>query len=155
MKRPLTPVLVVDDQDVTLTVITKILESLGIEDVATACDGSEALGRLQARPFGLVISDWHMKAMGGLQLLRHVRTNVRFAGIPFIIITGDAQVDVVLSARQAGADAVILKPFTMEALRKKLHDVVKQKPNYAPPVMPRPDWATSFLSHDQEELRVA
>jgi two-component system chemotaxis response regulator CheY len=137
MKRPLTPIMVVDDEDTSLAFIRKVLESLGIREVETAHDGSDALPRLESRRYGLVICDWHMACVGGLQLLRHMRGSERLAHVPFMMITADAQVDVVLTARQAGADAVLLKPFSMQALRTKIADVVKQRPKYAAPVMPR------------------
>lgn len=137
MKRALTPILVVDDDEATLAFIKRALESLGIVGVDVASDGSEALPKLAAEQYGLIISDWHMKTMGGLQLLRHVRSHERFAHIPFMMITGDAQVDIVLTARQMGADAVILKPFGLDVLRTKIGDVVKQRPKYAKPVMSR------------------
>jgi two-component system chemotaxis response regulator CheY len=139
MKRALTPVLVVDDDEATLTFLKRALEGLGIRGIDLAHDGAEALQKLDAEQYGLVISDWHMKHVGGLQLLKHMRSNERFAHIPFMMITGDAQVDVVLTARQAWADAVMLKPFGIEALRVKIGDVVKQRPKYARPVMPRSD----------------
>lgn len=139
MKRTLTPILIVDDDDATLTFLKRALESLDIHDIDLARDGSEALPKLEAEQFGLIISDWHMNTMGGLQLLRHVRGHERFAHTPFMMITGDAQVDIVLTARQAGADAVVLKPFGIEVLRAKIGDVVRQRPRYARPIMPRTD----------------
>jgi two-component system chemotaxis response regulator CheY len=139
MKRPLTPILVVDDDSPTRLFIKRALESLAISHVALASDGAEALSKLEEEPFGLVICDWHMGVMGGLQLLRHVRSTERLAHMPFMMITGDAQVDVVLAARQAGADAVVLKPFGIDVLRTKIGDVVKQRPRYAKPIMPNAD----------------
>jgi two-component system chemotaxis response regulator CheY len=139
MKRALTPILVVDDDEPTLAFIRRALETLGITGIDLANDGSEALAKLETQPYGLIISDWHMRSMGGLQLLRHVRSSERLAHIPFMIITGDAQVDIVLTARQSGADAVVLKPFGLDALRTKIGDVVKQRPKYAKPIMPQSD----------------
>jgi two-component system, chemotaxis family, chemotaxis protein CheY len=124
MKRALTPILVVDDDDAARAFITRALETLGLRDVDPARDGAEALPKLEAKRYGLIISDWHMNRMGGLQLLRHVRGHERFAHVPFMMITGDAQVDIVLTARQAGADAVVLKPFGIDVLRTKIGDVV-------------------------------
>jgi two-component system chemotaxis response regulator CheY len=139
MKRALTPILVVDDDTPSRLFIKRALESLSITSIELACDGAEAIAMLESQSFGLVISDWHMGAVGGLQLLRHVRSTERLAHMPFMMITGDAQVEVVLTARQAGADAVVLKPFGIDVLRTKIGDVVKQRPRYAKPVMPRSD----------------
>jgi two-component system chemotaxis response regulator CheY len=139
MKRALTPILVVDDDEPTLVFIRRALEMLGITGIDLVGDGSEALPKLESQQYGLIISDWHMRTMGGLQLLRHVRGSERLAHTPFMMITGDAQVDVVLTARQAGADAVVLKPFGVDVLRTKIGDVVKQRPKYAKPIMPRSD----------------
>jgi len=146
MKRAMTPVLVVDDDDATLIFIKRALETLGISDVDLVEDGTDAMQKLEQGTYGLVISDWHMKIMGGLQLLRQMRAKEQFAHIPFMMITGDAQVDIVLAARQAGADAVLLKPFRAEVLRTKIGDVVKQRPRYAPPVMPPADRPLPTLS---------
>jgi two-component system chemotaxis response regulator CheY len=155
MKRSLSPVLIVDDQDATRQSLKRILEKLGIDEVETAGDGSDALFMLDSGQYGLVISDWHMSTMGGLQLLRQLRASERFAYLPFIMITADAQVDVVLTARQAGADAVVLKPFTMQALRTKIGDVVRQKPYYARPPMPRVDHAAEMMAQMRASMRVA
>jgi two-component system chemotaxis response regulator CheY len=137
MKRPLTPVLVVDDDLSSLQFLKHAFQSFGVREVDTASDGAEALPLLDSKPYGLIISDWHMQAMGGLQLLRFIRSTERHAHIPFMMITGDAQVDVVLTARQAGADAVVLKPFNLHVLRAKIGDVVKQRPKYANPITTR------------------
>lgn len=137
MKRPLTPVLVVDDDPSSLQFLRHAFGTFGITDVDTASDGAEALPLLDTKPYGLIVCDWHMQAMGGLQLLRFIRSAERHAHIPFMMITGDAQVDVVLTARQAGADAVVLKPFNAHVLRAKIGDVVKQRPKYANPITTR------------------
>ena len=156
MKRALTPILVVDDDDAARAFITRALETLGLRDVDPARDGAEALPKLEAKRYGLIISDWHMNRMGGLQLLRHVRGHERFAHVPFMMITGDAQVDIVLTARQAGADAVVLKPFGIDVLRTKIGDVVKQRPKYARPIMPQSDRPLSssddFRAHRAEAM---
>ena len=97
-----TPILVVDD----------------------ASDGAAALAKLRQGTFGLVISDWMMEPMSGLELLRQVRADPKLQALPFIMITAENRKERVAKAEQAGADGFIVKPFNAEALSDRIAAVM-------------------------------
>lgn len=119
-----TPILVVDDYRTMVRIVRNLLHQLGFEDVDDASDGASALVKLRQRTFGLVISDWMMEPMSGLELLRQVRADPKLKALPFIMITAQNRKDRVAKAEQAGADAFITKPFNAEALSAKIAAVM-------------------------------
>jgi two-component system chemotaxis response regulator CheY len=82
------------------------------------------LSKLRAGSFGLVISDWNMQPMTGLQLLQEVRADARLKATPFIMITAESKVENVVAAKQAGVSNYIVKPFNAETLREKIEKVL-------------------------------
>jgi two-component system chemotaxis response regulator CheY len=119
-----TPVLIVDDYKTMLRIIRNLLKQLEFENVEEATDGQEALNKLRAGAFGLVISDWNMQPMTGLDLLKEVRADVRLKGLPFIMITAESKTENVIAAKQAGVSNYIVKPFNAETLRDKIEKVM-------------------------------
>ena len=119
-----TPVLIVDDYKTMLRIIRNLLKQLEFENVDEAGDGQEALAKLRAGAFGLVISDWNMQPMTGLDLLRHVRADPRLKDTPFIMITAESKTENVVAAKQAGVSNYIVKPFNAETLREKIEKVL-------------------------------
>ncbi len=119
-------VLIVDDQDTVLEILRSILRKIGFRTVDTAKDGPQAMQALRAAvdPYGLVISDWNMKPMTGLQLLQAVRSDKDLAGTPFVMITGENTKDRVIAAMQAGVSSYIMKPFSPDAVKKRLVSVL-------------------------------
>lgn len=117
-------ILVVDDFPTMRRIITKLLGELGFEDIEEAGDGTEALELIGQHEFGLVISDWNMKPMTGLDLLNKVRQDAKTAGLPFIMITAETKPDNVLAAKEAGVNNYIAKPFDAATLRKKVETVL-------------------------------
>jgi two-component system chemotaxis response regulator CheY len=87
-------------------------------------DGQEALAKLRAGNFGLVISDWNMVPMTGLDLLKEVRADQRLKDMPFIMITAESKTENVVAAKQAGVSNYIVKPFNAETLREKIEKVL-------------------------------
>jgi two-component system, chemotaxis family, chemotaxis protein CheY len=79
---------------------------------------------LRQRAFGLVISDWMMEPMSGLELLRQVRADPKLQALPFIMITAENRKERVAQAQQAGADGFIVKPFNAEALSDRIAAVM-------------------------------
>ncbi|HYM33322.1 MAG TPA: response regulator [Candidatus Cybelea sp.] len=118
------PILIVDDYKTMLRIISNLLKQLGFNNVDEATDGSMALGKLRDRPYGLVISDWNMEPMTGLQLLQEVRADERIKGTPFIMVTAESKTENVVAAKQAGVNNYIVKPFNAETLKKKLEAVI-------------------------------
>ena len=104
------PVLVVDDYKTMLKIIRYLLKQIGFDNVEEAMDGSAALQKLHDKEFGLVISDWNMEPMSGLELLKEVRLDVKFKDVPFIMITAESKRENAIAAKEAGVDQYIVKP---------------------------------------------
>lgn len=117
-------VLIVDDYASMLGVLRKLLGQLGIDAVEEATDGSAALQKLRAGAFGLVISDWNMEPMSGIQLLREMRADPALNGIPFIMVTAETRAESMAEAKAAGASGFIVKPFDAGTLRSKVAGVL-------------------------------
>ncbi len=119
-----TKVLIVDDYKTMLRIIRNLLKQIDLEDVEEAAEGAEALAKLRAGNFGLVISDWNMAPMTGFELLQHVRADERLRATPFIMVTAESKTENVIAAKQAGVSNYIVKPFSAETLREKIEKVV-------------------------------
>ena len=119
-----TQVLIVDDYKTMLRIIRNLLKQLGFENVDEANDGQEALVKLRNGNFGLVISDWNMAPMTGLDLLKEVRADARLKNTPFIMITAESKTENVAAAKEAGVSNYIVKPFNAETLRDKIEKVM-------------------------------
>jgi two-component system chemotaxis response regulator CheY len=78
------------------------------------------LARLREKNYGLVISDWNMEPMTGLQLLREVRNDAKLKHIPFVMVTAESKTENVIAAKEAGVTNYIVKPFNAETLKQKL-----------------------------------
>ena len=118
------PILVVDDYKTMLRIICNLLKQLGFANVEEATDGSAALQKLRDKDFGLVISDWNMEPMSGLQLLKEVRADMRLKDLPFIMITAESKSEKVVAAKEAGVSNYIVKPFNAATLKGKLSAVL-------------------------------
>jgi two-component system, chemotaxis family, chemotaxis protein CheY len=118
-------VLIVDDYKTMLRIIRNLLKQIEFENVDEASDGAEALAKLQAGNFDLIISDWNMEPMTGLQLLQHVRADPKLKHIPFIMVTAESKTENVIAAKQAGVSNYIVKPFNAETLRAKIQKVLE------------------------------
>nr|WP_160123422.1 chemotaxis response regulator CheY [Rhodovarius lipocyclicus] len=119
-----TNILIVDDYKTMLRIIRNLLKQLDFNNVDEASDGSEALTKLRAGNFGLVISDWNMVPMTGLDLLKEVRADARLKNLPFIMITAESKTENVVAAKQAGVSNYIVKPFNAETLKEKIEKVM-------------------------------
>jgi two-component system chemotaxis response regulator CheY len=117
-------ILIVDDYKTMLRIIRNLLKQLGFNSVDEALDGSSALTKLRDKDFGLVISDWNMEPMSGLQLLKEVRADVKLKEIPFIMITAESKSENVIAAKEAGVSNYIVKPFNAATLKGKLTTVL-------------------------------
>ena len=115
-----TNVLIVDDYKTMLRIIRNLLKQLEFDNVEEATDGQEALAKLRAGSFGLVISDWNMQPMTGLDLLKEVRADARLKDLPFIMITAESKTENVVAAKQAGVSNYIVKPFNAAMLKAKI-----------------------------------
>lgn len=126
MKRDLRSlrILVVDDFAPMRKTVRDNLRSMGCQDVVLAVDGVEAVTQLELRGFDLVISDWNMPKMNGLDLLRHVRGSQKLAATPFMLVTAEGERDSVVAAIEAGVDQFLVKPFTQAGLKERIRRVM-------------------------------
>ncbi len=118
------PILVVDDYKTMLRIIRNLLNQLNFSNIHEATDGQMALGKLREGSFGMVISDWNMEPMTGLQLLREVRADENLRTTPFIMITAESKTENVIAAKDAGVSNYIVKPFNAETLKTKIVSVL-------------------------------
>lgn len=117
------PVLIVDDQKTMLRIIRSLLEGIGFKNVTEALDGTKALEVMEQQSFGLILSDWNMEPMSGLDYLKAVRA--KGDQTPFIMITAESKTENVIAAKQAGVNNYIIKPFNAETLKAKIESVLK------------------------------
>ena len=117
-------VLIVDDYKTMLRILRNLLRQLGFMDVEEATDGSMALEVVKQHDFGLIISDWTMEPMTGLQFLREVRADPKLKHIPFIMVTAESKSENVIAAKEAGVSNYIVKPFNAETLKSKMVSVL-------------------------------
>lgn len=117
-------ILIVDDYKTMLRIIRNLLRQLGFINIEEATDGSMALQMLRGGNFGLVISDWNMEPMTGLQLLREVRADAKLKATPFIMVTAESKSENVIAAKEAGVSNYIVKPFNAETLQAKMVSVL-------------------------------
>ena len=117
------PVLVVDDYKTMVRIIRNLLKQLGFSDVDDAADGTEALGKMQQRKYGLVISDWNMEPMTGYELLKEVRSDDGLNRTPFIMVTAESKTENVIAAKKAGVSNYIVKPFNAATLKAQIDAV--------------------------------
>jgi two-component system, chemotaxis family, chemotaxis protein CheY len=118
------PVLVVDDYQTMIRIIRNLLKQLGFDNVDEAADGAEALGKMRAKKYGLVISDWNMEPMTGYELLREVRADELLKPTPFIMVTAESKTENVIAAKRAGVNNYIVKPFNAQTLKSKMVSVL-------------------------------
>ncbi len=119
-------VLIVDDYKTMLRIVNNLLKQLGFKNVYEATDGGMALGMMREKDYGLVISDWNMEPMTGLQLLKEVRADAKLKATPFIMVTAESKTENVVAAKQAGVNNYIVKPFNAETLKSKIVTVLGQ-----------------------------
>jgi len=126
MPKPSTMSLMVVDDQSSMRGLTKYsLEQLGFKEIYEAADGQLASNELdRLRSISLIISDYNMPNMDGLQLLRKVRGHASLSKTPFIMITGRGDKELVTTAAKAGVNNYIVKPFNTETLKKKIEAVV-------------------------------
>lgn len=117
--------LIVEDQRTTALIVAKLMSRIGFEHVDCVPDGAAALAAMDETPYGLVISDWHMKPMSGIALLRAVRQEPRFRGVRFIMTSVDWSPESIVQSREAGADGFMLKPFNARMLKERIDGVLE------------------------------
>jgi two-component system chemotaxis response regulator CheY len=117
--------LVVDDSSTMRRIIKNTLSRLGYEDVLEGEDGLQGWTVLNENPdVGMLITDWNMPEMNGLELVKKVRADARFSDLPIIMVTTEGGKAEVITALKAGVNNYIVKPFTPQVLKEKLAAVL-------------------------------
>jgi len=111
-------VLVADDSSTMRKIILRSLQAVGVTDIAEAADGSEAVAMFKPGDFDMVLTDWNMPGLTGLDVLKQIRA--QDPKVPVIMVTTEAEKSRVLEAIQAGVTDYLVKPFTADTLREKL-----------------------------------
>ena len=117
-------ILVVDDFATMRRIVKGSLKQFGFNNFLEAENGKEALSILKTEKVGLILSDWNMPDMNGLELLKAVRADPGLKGIPLIMVTAEGQKDNILDAVKSGVSDYIMKPFTPDKLRAKIEKVL-------------------------------
>ena len=121
-------ILVVDDFSTMRRIVKTTLKQLGYENILEAESGDEAQGLLKEEgPFGLIVCDWNMPGMSGLDLLRWVRQTDRLRGLPFLMVTAEAKRENILEAIQAGVTNYVVKPFNKQKLADKIQAIAQRQ----------------------------
>jgi two-component system chemotaxis response regulator CheY len=118
-------ILIVDDFATMRRILKNILKQLGFKNLVEADDGTTAWEILQEQEIDLIISDWNMPKMTGLELLKKARADAKYKAAPFLMVTAEAQKQNVIEAVQAGVSNYVVKPFTAEAISDKLEKILK------------------------------
>jgi len=117
--------LVVDDSSTMRRIIKNTLQRLGFDDVLEAEHGVEAWQIMERTPdINVLITDWNMPEMNGLELVRKVRAEKKYESMPIIMVTTEGGKAEVITALKAGVNNYIVKPFTPQVLKEKLEDVL-------------------------------
>lgn len=116
-------ILVVDDFATMRRIVKNILAQLGFKNIVEADDGTSAVKMLEQEKVDMIISDWNMPKMTGLDLLKAVRAEPSWTAIPFIMVTAEAQQDNIILAVKAKVSQYIVKPFTADTLGEKIDKI--------------------------------
>lgn len=120
-----TKVLIVDDFQTMREMMKACLRQLGYKDIKVAETGEEALGMLASSKFDLILCDWHMPGVKGIDVLKEVRKSMGH-GVPFILATSESEQACVVEAIQSGVSNYIIKPFNVDTLKAKIDSAVKK-----------------------------
>jgi two-component system chemotaxis response regulator CheY len=115
-------ILVVDDFSTMRRIVRNLLVELGFSSplIQEADDGDNALTMLRSTPFDLVITDWNMPNMSGIDLLRAIRAEPSIKALPVLMVTAENNRDQIIAAAQAGVNGYVVKPFSAATLEEKL-----------------------------------
>lgn len=114
-----TKILVIDDMGTMRKIVMKACKDLGFTQFVEAADGALGWQTLNDNKgtIGLIISDWNMPNCTGLELLKRVRGDNRYAALPFVLVTAEAEQGQIIDAMKAGVSGYVIKPFTPDTLK--------------------------------------
>ena len=117
--------LVVDDFSTMRRIVKNLLQDLGYVHISEADDGKTALPLLKTGNVDVVITDWNMPQMAGLDLLKFIRADEKLKDLPVLMVTAEAKREQIVEAVQAGVNGYVVKPFTAEVLKQKLEKMLQ------------------------------
>lgn len=126
MFKPDTRILIIDDMATVRRVVGKILKELGFTNIQVASDGQQGWNILNASTIDLVISDWNMPVLSGFELLKKCRADAKYANVPFVLLTAEAETAQVSEALKCGVSNYIIKPFSADMIKTKLEQTYKK-----------------------------
>lgn len=118
-------VLVVDDARVARQIVKRMLTEIGFSQYAEADNGADALALVKKENIGLILSDWNMPKMTGIQFLKELRADPKGKSIPFIMVTAERMETNIVEAVQSGVSAYIKKPFGAKELEVKIRQALR------------------------------
>jgi len=118
-------VLIVDDFATMRRIVRNVLKQVGLTSIVEADNGKAALKVLKKENVDLILCDWNMPEMSGIDLLKAVKSDNALKNIPFVMVTAEAQKDNIIEAVKAGVSSYIVKPFTAETVSEKLNTIFK------------------------------
>jgi len=116
-------ILLVDDFSTMRRIEKNLLKEIGFSNIDEADDGVTALPMLKKGNYDLVITDWNMPVMQGIDLLKAIRANPALSHIPVLMVTAESKREQIIAAAQAGVNGYVVKPFTGATLREKLEKI--------------------------------
>lgn len=119
-------ILIVDDFSTMRRIVKNLLNDLGFTNTAEADDGTTALVELGKGHFDLIITDWNMPGMPGIELLKTVRATPAISKIPVLMVTAESKREQIIEAAQAGVNGYVIKPFTAATLEDKLSKIFER-----------------------------
>lgn len=113
-------ILSIDDSPVMRYITKRYFDNLGFANTTLANDGNSGLALLLQEPFDLVVTDWSMPGMSGIDLLRAIRADAMLKHLPVVMVTGEATREQAMEAEQAGVNGFVTKPFTEATLQANI-----------------------------------
>jgi two-component system chemotaxis response regulator CheY len=117
--------LIVDDSSTMRRIIINTLNKLGYKECHEAGNGREGMERLASTPVDMIITDWNMPEMSGIDFIRAVRANDATKQLPVLMVTTNAAEDDIVAALKAGVNNYVVKPFTPDIIRDKIQSAMK------------------------------
>lgn len=119
-------ILIVDDFSTMRRIIRNLLHELGFENTTEADDGNTAIPVLESKPIDLIVLDWNMPGMPGIELLRWVRNHEKLSKLPILMVTAEAKREQIVEAAEAGVNGYVVKPFNAATLKSKLERIFER-----------------------------
>ncbi len=116
-------VLIIDDFATMRRILKNIIKQIGFTNIDEADDGKSALKALKNDKFDLILCDWNMPEMSGIDLLNKLKSDDQLKDTPFVMVTAEAQKDNIVKAVKAGVNSYIVKPFTADIVEQKLKKI--------------------------------